>query len=61
MSQLDKPIIVVGHYHGSLVEGLKLMYYRLAAINIKVVVLEQFLEHVPCYSLDIEMIPNSLI
>ena len=61
LSQLHKPIIVVNDYHRALIESLKLtIYYQLVMVNIEVIILEQSLKYIPCHSLDIETISNSL-
>ena len=60
LRQLHKLIIVVCHYYGSLVKGIKLIHYRLAMVSIKVVILKQLLEHISCHSMNVETIANSL-
>ena len=57
---LNKQITVIVHSYGSLIEGLKLIYYRLVVVNVKVVILKQPLKHIPSHSLRVKTITYSL-
>ena len=50
LSQLHKPTIVVGHCYRSLIWTLKLIYYQLAVVNIKIIIVEHPLVHILCHS-----------
>ena len=60
LRQFHEVTIIVSHYHGALLEPLKLISKCLSVVSIEIVINEQALKYIPSHGAGIVVEPNSL-